>query len=140
MDILIIKEKEYLHFYYFSAMINSRLIVTKPPNIIVKTESVENFKKVACVLRNYLERDQYTFHHLTSTKFLQGPWKDSCSLLMYESEDGKLCKEDKTVIDLYVHKCDGRVIFYSINKHPTETDISILFKGNNYHQKLSFKK
>lgn len=109
-------------------MVNSRLIVTKPPNIIVKTENAENFKKVVCVLKSYLERDQYTFHHLTSTKFLQGPWKHSCSLLMFESEDGRLCVEDKTVVDFYVDKCDGRVIFYAVNNY-TETNISSQFKG-----------
>ena len=124
-------------------MINPRFIVTKPPNIIVKTESSENFKTVASILKNHLERDRYTIHHLTSTKFLQGSWKDSCSLLLFESEDGNFCQQVKTIIDSYVIKCDGRVVFYSTNSstdtNNTMAKITTKFNSISFYRLLFLK-
>ena len=97
-------------------MMSSRSVITKPPNIIVQTECTAKFQKVASVLRELLERDRYTFHHLPSVKFLDSPWKDSCSLLLFECDDNlPLCEKVQSIIDSYLEKCGGNVIFYYTN-------------------------
>ncbi|XP_066914049.1 uncharacterized protein [Clytia hemisphaerica] len=104
-----------------SSIVGAARIKTKPPNIVIKTDCVQSYEKALSVLNSVIDKERYTLHHVVSKNFLQGSWKGSCSLLLYNVVD-ELCEQSKPLIQSYVQDCDGKVIIYSDN---TESNTSL---------------
>ena len=103
-------------FFYFSGC-RAISTVMKPPNILIKTNDLNEFTKVKGLLKRLLQKDRYTIYQLNDEGFQKQPWSESCALLCYcITEHEEIMETVFSKVSSFVLKENRKVIFYDITK------------------------
>lgn len=103
-------------FFYFSGC-RAISTVMKPPNILIKTNDLNEFTKVKGLLKRLLQKDRYTIYQLNDEGFQKQPWSESCALLCYcIAEHEEIMETVFSKVSSFVLKENRKVIFYDITK------------------------
>ncbi|XP_047127959.1 biotin--protein ligase isoform X1 [Hydra vulgaris] len=104
--------KKLSNYLFRKSEIKSSLnAVKKPPNILIRTDDINDYNSTVKFIVPLLEPDMYTVRRLTDEDFEKSLWMDSCIMLIFH----KNCISSISDSLLKTYLSNGNVIIYSDN-------------------------